>query len=261
LSGVVSKAAAFGMLVVVLPAYPHLLSGGWGDGIIWVSILSLLYGSITAFRQPDVRGVIAYSSMAQMGLIALGFATYLGAGGEQGVSGAYMQSINHGIISAALFLIAGMIELRTGTGILARLGGLAGGRPVLATVALVVTMCALAVPGSNAFAGELMILLGTFRAAWEHAWIWAAIASLAIVLAAMYALRLLSAMNHAPEENTLAAAEQSRSSFGLDLRLPELSFLMPLVAVLVVLSVWPNAIRREMNERPVQLPIVKDVRK
>jgi len=258
LSGVVSKAAAFGMLVVVLPAYPDLLHSGWGDAIIWVSIFSLLYGSITAFRQPDARGVIAYSSIAQMGLIALGLATYLGSGGEQGVSGAYMQSINHGIISAALFLIVGMIELRTGTGLLAKLGGLAGGRPVLATIALFVTMCALAVPGSNAFAGELMILVGTFRAAWQHAWIWASIASLAIVLAAMYALRLLSALNHSPEEDTPANSATTSTSFGLDLRLPELSFLMPLVAVLVVLSVWPNAIRHEMNERPVQLPVVKD---
>jgi NADH-quinone oxidoreductase subunit M len=253
LSGLVSKAAMFGMLAVVLPIFPSYMSNDWGRGLTWIAIASLLYASITAFRQPDVRGIIAYSSMAQMGLIFLGLSVVAGPGSGQGLAGAYMQTVNHGLISATLFLICGVVELRAGTGLLRKLGGLASGRPRLATIAMITTMCALAVPGSNAFAGELMIIAGTFRGNWSHAWLWAAIASLAIVLAAMYALRALSAMMHTPEADTPELSESVRGRFGADLGLRELVFLVPLVLALLALSVWPNMLRRAMNEQPVQI--------
>lgn len=254
LSGVVSKAAMFGFLVVVLPLFPQAMSGWFGTALVWWCLASLLYGSIVAFRQPDARGVVAYSSLAQMGLILLGLAVYLGDGGAQALAGSYMQTINHGLISAALFLLIGLVELRVGTSVFARLGGLATGRPVLATIMLVVTLCALAVPGSNAFAGELLILAGAFRAAWEHAWVYAAVGSLAIVLAAMYALRMLSAVMHTEHSHTGADSAPVRDAFGPDMRRGELLAVAPLVAAILLLSVWPNALRRAMDERPVELP-------
>ena len=107
---------------------------------------------------PDVRGVIAYSSLAQMCLIVIG----LFAANDSGPTGAVLQMINHGLISAALFLLAGTIERRTATGELVLLGGMARGRPVLATLLITTGVIALAVPGSSAFAAEFLVLNGIF---------------------------------------------------------------------------------------------------
>src|SRR5918999_4287067 len=98
--------------------------------LLVLASIGLVYGSLLAFRAPDVRGVVAYSSLAQMNLIVIG----LFAVNDSGYTGALLQMVNHGLISAALFLLAGAIERRTATGQLDRLGGMARGRPVLATV-------------------------------------------------------------------------------------------------------------------------------
>ena len=110
-----------------------------------LSSIGLVYASLLAFRAPDVRGVIAYSSLAQMNLILIG----IFAANSSGYTGALLQMVNHGLISAALFLLAGAIERRTTTGELARLGGMARGRPVLATILIATGVIALAVPGST----------------------------------------------------------------------------------------------------------------
>src|ERR671928_152283 len=135
------------------------------------------------------------------------------------------------LVSAALFLIAGMVERRTLTGELGRLGGMARGRPALATVLMTTGIIALAVPGSSAFAGEFLILAGVF----QQGWIWAVIGAGAIVLAAMYMLRLISAVLHREVGPAVPDA-------ALDLRPAELGFLVPLVACLLALSAWPAAV-------------------
>ena len=147
-----------------------------------------MYGSLLAFRAPDLRGVIAYSSLAQMGLITLGlFAT-----NDLGFNGAVLQMVNHGLISATLFLLAGAIERRTATGEFVLLGGMARGRPALATLLMTTGVIALAVPGSSAFAGEFLVLAGVF----QQYWLYAVVGAVAIVLAAMYMLRLISGVLH-----------------------------------------------------------------
>ena len=118
-----------------------------------------------AFRAPDLRGVIAYSSLAQMGLITLG----LFAANSLGINGAVLQMVNHGLISATLFLLAGAIERRTATGEFLLLGGMARGRPALATLLMTTGVIALAVPGSSAFAGEFLVLAGVFQQYWVYA--------------------------------------------------------------------------------------------
>ena len=187
----------------------------------------LVYGSLLAFRAPDLRGVIAYSSLAQMGLIILG----LFAVNDLGLNGAVLQMVNHGLISATLFLLAGGIERRAATGELAALGGMARGRPALATVLMTAGVIALAVPGSTAFAGEFAILAGVFQTGWGYA----VVGAVAIVLAAMYMLRLISAVLHQSPGPAVSPA-------ALDLRPAELGVLVPLVALLLVLSAWPAAI-------------------
>ena len=150
---------------VRLPAHRDPEVPGAGEGPQWLlltlAIATLLYGSLVAFRAPDVRGVIAYSSMAQMGLITLG----LFALNDPGLNGAVLQMVNHGLVSATLFLLAGAVERRTSTGDFAFLGGMAKGRPLLATLLMAAGIIALAVPGSTTFAGEFLVLPASSRSA------------------------------------------------------------------------------------------------
>jgi len=226
LSGIVSKAAVFGLLRIVLAKFPEPVSD-LRVMVLSLGAASLVYGSLVAFRAPDVRGVIAYSSLSQMGLITLG----IFSGTTLGLDGAILHSVSHALVSTSLFLLAGGIERRTATGNLALLGGMARGRPALATMLLTVGVIALAVPGSSAFAGEFLILAGVFDVGW---W-WSVIGAGAIVLAAMYMLRLISAVLHVSPGTRVTDA-------ALDLRPAELGILVPLLGVLLALSAWPNGI-------------------
>jgi NADH-quinone oxidoreductase subunit M len=226
LSAVVSKTAVYGFLVIVLAKFPEPVEDLTGVVLV-LSAAGLVYGSLLAFRAPDLRGIVAYSSLAQMGLITMG----LFALNDLSLDGAVLLSIAHALISASMFLLVGMVERRCGTGDLDALGGMARGRPVLATVLLVAGMIALAVPGSATFAGEFLIMAG----AYENGWGYAAVIALGIVLAAMYVLRLISAVLHV--RPGAAVREEA-----LDLRPGELALVLPLVACLAVLSAWPALI-------------------
>ena len=226
LSGVVSKAAVFGLVWIVLPHFPEPVED-FRTVVLVLAAATLVYGSVLAFRQTDIRGVVAYSSMGQMGLIVLG----IFAANDLGLDGAVLQSVSHGLVSACFFLLAGMIETRAGTGVLSELGGMAKGRPILATLVLVLGMYTLAVPGSTNFAGEFSILAGVF----DRGWGYAAVGVAAMVLAALYALRLISGILH--ERRGAAVRNESDDLVG-----GELILLVPLVAILVVLTAWPAGI-------------------
>jgi NADH-quinone oxidoreductase subunit M len=226
LSGVISKVAAYGFLRIAIAKFPGP-ADHFRVAILVLAAIGLVYGSLLAFRSPDVRGVVAYSSLAQMGLITFG----LFAANDLGFDGAVLQMVNHGLISMTLFLLAAMVERRTATGELSLLGGLARGRPALATVLMTVGIMALAVPLSSNFAGEFLILAGVFQ---QH-WAWAAVGAGAVVLAAMYMLRLISAVLHRKVGPAVSEA-------ALDLRGGELAVVVPLVAALLALSAWPNAV-------------------
>ncbi|MEK6276153.1 MAG: NADH-quinone oxidoreductase subunit M [Actinomycetota bacterium] len=237
LSGVISKAAIFGFIRICLGKFPGPFDD-FRNVILALAVVGLVYGSLMAFRAPDVRGVIAYSSLAQMGLITIGVFSLT----SMGVSGAVLQAVNHGLISATLFLLAGAIERRTATGSLNRLGGMARGRPALATVLMVTGVIALAVPGSSAFAGEFLILAGIFGFGWG----WAVAGATGIVLAAMYMLRLISAVLHKEPGPAVSDA-------ALDLRPAELGIVVPLVACLLALSMWPAAISERVGDENTPL--------
>jgi len=226
LSGVVSKAAVYGLIWIVIRHFPGPVDD-WRTVILVLAAVGLLYGSLLAFRQPDLRGVVAYSSMGQMSLIVLG----IFAADDLGFTGAVLHSVSHGLVSAAMFLLAAMLIQRTGTDRFSELGGMAKGRPALATLVMVVGMLTLAVPGSVNFVGEFSILAGVFTQGWGYA----AAGAVAIVLAAMYTLRLISAVLH---RGTGSAVRKE----SLDLRLGELALLVPLVGILLALSVWPAGI-------------------
>jgi NADH-quinone oxidoreductase subunit M len=239
LSAIVSKTAIYGFLRIGLPKFPEPVE----DLTVLVLVLAaagLVYGSLLAFRAPDLRGIVAYSSMAQMGLITLG----VFAVNDLGLDGAVLQSVAHALVSASMFLLVGMVERRCGTGELDALGGMARGRPVLATMLLTAGVIALAVPGSATFAGEFLIMAGVYGEGWGYA----AIVALGIVLAAMYTLRLISAVLHVRDGP--AVRDEA-----LDLRPGELALVLPLVACLLVLSAWPALVSESSfaDDRPARV--------
>ncbi|HEU5264448.1 MAG TPA: proton-conducting transporter membrane subunit, partial [Gaiellaceae bacterium] len=195
--------------------------------ILVLAAAGLIYGSLLAFRAPDLRGVVAYSSLAQMGLITLGVFAF----DDLGLDGAVLQSVAHGLISASMFLLVGMVEHRCGTSELSALGGMARGRPLLATVVMVAGMIALAVPGSATFAGEFLIMAGVYGQGWGYS----VVVALGVVLAAMYVLRVISAILHVKPGS--AVREEA-----LDLRPSELGLVLPMILALLVLSAWPALI-------------------
>jgi NADH-quinone oxidoreductase subunit M len=239
LSAIVSKTAIYGFLRIGLPKFPEPVE----DLTVLVLVLAaagLVYGSLLAFRAPDLRGIVAYSSMAQMGLIALG----VFAVNDLGLDGAVLLSVAHALVSASMFLLVGMVERRCGTGELDALGGMARGRPVLTTMLLTAGVIALAVPGSATFAGEFLIMAGVYGEGWGYA----AIVALGIVLAAMYTLRLISAVLHV--RSGPAVRDEA-----LDLRPGELALVLPLVACLLVLSAWPALVSESSfaDDRPARV--------
>ena len=223
LSAIVSKTAIYGFLRIGIPKFPEPADDLSGV-ILVLACAGLVYGSLLAFRAPDLRGVIAYSSMAQMGLITIGVFAF----DDLGLDGAILQSVAHAFVSASMFLLVGMVERRCGTSDVDALGGMARGRPSLATVVLVAGMIALAVPGSATFAGEFLIMAGAYQQGWGYS----VVVALGIVLAAMYTLRVISAILHVKPGR--AVRDEA-----LDLRPGELALVLPLLLLLLGLSVWP----------------------
>lgn len=224
LSGVASKAGGYAFLAILVPLFPEQ-SAKYAWVFIALGAFGFLYGAFLAFRQPDGRGVVAYSSIAQMSFIILGIFLL----NSRGATGATFQMVNHALVSGALFLLAGWLETQAGSGSFKQLGGLARSRPVLATTALIVGMAALAVPGSSVFASEFLILLGSYE---DHWWL-GAIVTVGIVLAAMYMLRWVSAVLHEREGALVGTLNPP------DLRRGALLCILPLVLCLLGLSIAP----------------------
>ena len=223
LSAIVSKTAIYGFVRIGLPKFPEPADDLSGL-ILVLACAGLVYGSLLAFRAPDLRGVIAYSSMAQMGLITIGVFAF----DDLGLDGAILLSVAHGLVSASMFLLVGMVERRCGTSDVDALGGMARGRPTLATVVLIAGMIALAVPGSATFAGEFLIMAGAYQQGWGYS----VVVALGIVLAAMYTLRVISAILHVKPGR--AVRDEA-----LDLRAGEIALVLPLLLILLGLSIWP----------------------
>ncbi len=178
LGGVLSKVAAYGFLRIVMPLFPDAAIQ-FQDLLLIAGVVSILYGSAMAFTQTDVRLIVAYSSIAQMGFITIGIFSLSGSGGD----GAVIQMVNHGLVVAPVFLIIAILAERSGTEDVREMGGMARNAPVLAVLFVIVAMALLAIPGSVNFVGEFFILKGVF----ETDVAIALIASIGIALAAYLA--------------------------------------------------------------------------
>jgi NADH-quinone oxidoreductase subunit M len=223
LSGVLSKVGVYGFLRIVLPTMPEGAEH-FQELFIVIAVFSILYGSALAFSQDNVRLVVAYSSIAQLGFITLG----IFALDPKGAQGAVIQMLNHGLVVVPLFLIIGVIAARAkGSESLSELSGMAFRAPVLAALFLIVTFATLAMPGSANFVGELLILFGAF----EDKLVYGLVASTGVVLAAVYMIRIFQRTMH----NRPGPAVESREAGGLDL-----VAIAPLVAVIVALGLYPQ---------------------
>jgi NADH-quinone oxidoreductase subunit M len=224
LSGVLAKVGAYGFLRVVLPLYPSA-TARFQELILVIAVAGILYGSVMAFTQTNVRLVAGYSSIAQLGFITVGIFSLR----ADGADGAVLQMVNHGLVVAPIFLIIALLWERTGTEDLREMGGMAMRAPVLAAMFLIVTLATLAMPGSANFIGEFYILNGIFQAKI----VFALIASVGVALAAYYALRLYQRTMH----NRLPEGVRSR-----EISLRDGVVLAPLVACIVALALYPGLI-------------------
>ena len=235
LSAVLSKVGVYGFLRIVLPVMPEG-SQHWQELFIIMAVFSILYGSILAFSQTNVRLVVAYSSIAQLGFIVLG----IFALDDKGAQGAVLQMLNHGLVVVPLFLIIGVVAARAGgSESIEELGGMAFRAPILAALFLITTFATLAMPGSANFIGEVLVLFGSF----EDKFVYGLVASVGVILASVYMIRVFQRVMH----NRVGPAVKSREIDGLNL-----AAVAPIVVVVIALGLYPQFVVERTERSTVQ---------
>src|SRR5581483_11998521 len=159
LAGVLLKMGTYGMLRFCLPLFPQA-SRTFAPYIIALAIIGILYGALVAMVQPDLKKLVAYSSVAHLGFVVLGIFAF----NMVGIEGAIYQMANHGVSTGALFILVGMLYERRHTRLIKEFGGLATSLPVYSAFFLIVSLSSLGLPMLNGFVGEFLIILGAFRA-------------------------------------------------------------------------------------------------
>jgi len=228
LAAVLLKMGTYGFLRFNLPLFPDaaLTMAPW---MAVLAIIGIIFGAMTAYRQKDMKKLVAYSSISHLGFVVLGiFALNL-----QGVSGAIIQMVNHGLSTGALFLIVGMLYERRHTRLLSAFGGLWKGVPALATLTLIVTLSSAGLPGLNGFVGEFTILQGAFMASTYHSYFFAVFATLGIILAAVYLLWMFEKVFLGP-----VTYEENKTLKEINWR--ELAVLIPILVVIFWIGLYPK---------------------
>ncbi len=242
LAGVLLKMGGYGFLRFSLPMLPEA-SIYFAPTVMWLSVIAIIYTSLIALVQEDMKKLIAYSSVAHMGFVTLGIFSLT----QQGVEGAVFQMISHGIISAALFLCVGVVYNRLHTREIGRYGGLVKNMPAFATVFMIFMLGSVGLPGTSGFVGEFLALLGAFKANTVVAFF----ATSGIVLGAAYMLVLYRRVIFGPQDNK-DAAEMS------DLSKLEKVLFIPLVILVFYLGVFPNTVLTKISPAVTQILSVYD---
>ena len=226
LAAILLKMGGYGFLRFSLPMFPiasHLMA----DFVLWLSVIAIIYTSLVAMVQEDMKKLIAYSSVAHMGYVTMGVFSL----NQQGIDGAIFQMISHGFISGALFLIVGVIYDRIHTREIDAYGGLVNRMPAYALIFMLFTMANVGLPGTSGFVGELLTLIGVFQV---NIWV-ALFATLGVVLSAAYALWLYRRVVFGD-----LIKVSLKSINDLDRR--ERLLFTPLILATVILGVYPNFI-------------------
>ncbi|WP_234052267.1 MULTISPECIES: NADH-quinone oxidoreductase subunit M [unclassified Xanthobacter] len=226
LAGVLLKMGGYGFIRYSLPMFPEA-SHYFAPLVFTLSVVAVIYTSLVALVQEDIKKLIAYSSVAHMGFVTMGIFTM----NEQGLQGAMFLMISHGFVSGALFLCVGVIYDRMHTREIAAYGGLVNRMPQYATVMMIFTMANIGLPGTSGFVGEFLTMLAAFEA---NTWV-AFFAATGVILSAAYALYLYWRV-------IFGKLEKDSLKNILDLSPRELAILVPLVFITILFGVWPAPI-------------------
>jgi NADH-quinone oxidoreductase subunit M len=230
LAGLLLKMGTYGMLRFSIELFPKA-AHDMAPLLVTLAVIGIIYGAIVATIQKDLKRLVAYSSVAHMGFIVLGIFAFTG----QGMSGATIQMINHGVSTGALFLLVGWIYERRHTRAIAELSGLQKTVPVMAAIFTVVMLSSVGLPGLNGFVGEFLVLIGSFG---PHRW-WAIVATTGVVLAAVYLLWAYQRVFHGVPEGENAEIK--------DLNIREKLVMVPLLLLIVGMGVYPKPILDRIN--------------
>ena len=227
LAAIMLKLGAYGFIRFALPLFPAAAQT-FGPAIIVLSLIAIIYGAIVALVQPDLKKLVAYSSVSHMGFVTLGIFVF----NQQGMDGAILQMVNHGLITGALFLLVGVIYERTHDRTIAKMGGVAAAMPVYAVALGFFVFASGGLPGLSGFVGEFLVLVGAF----EYAPAVAAVATFCMILAAGYLLWMFQ---------RIAFGELSDFLKGLghhltDMTPVEILTIGPLAALTVVFGLFPG---------------------
>lgn len=226
LAGILLKLGGYGFLRFSLPMFPQA-SEVWAPLVFGLSVVAIIYTSLVAFRQTDIKKLIAYSSVAHMGFVTMG----IFSGNSVGVEGAIYQMISHGVISGALFLCVGVVYDRMHTREIAFYGGLTQRMPWYAAIFLLFTMGNVGLPGTSGFVGEIMTMTGVYQAStWT-----ALLAATGVILSAVYALTLYRRVMFGEITNP-----QLANITDLDWR--EVAIFVPLIVGTLFLGIYPHSI-------------------
>ena len=226
LAGILLKLGGYGFLRLSLPMFP-LASDMFAPFIFTLSVVAIIYTSLVALAQEDIKKLIAYSSVAHMGYVTMGMFTMT----VQGVQGGIFQMLSHGIVAGALFLCVGVIYDRMHTREIAAYGGLVNRMPKYAVAFMIFTMANVGLPGTSGFIGEILTLMGAFQI---NTWV-VFFASFGLILSAAYALYLYRRV-------VFGALEKESLKSILDLNLREKAILFPMIILTIFFGFYPMAI-------------------
>src|SRR3989441_1716161 len=231
LAGVLLKMGTYGLVRFAFPLFPEAASF-FAPYLAGLAVIGIIYGALVAMVQPDMKKLVAYSSVSHLGFVVLGIA----AMNTQGVQGAVYQMLNHGISTGGLFLIVGMLSDRRHTRLISEYGGLKKVTPRLVAAFLLITLSSIGLPGLNGFVGEFLILLGAFR--WDPTL--AAFAATGVILSATYMLWMFQRVNYGPVTN-------EKNAHLPDLQPREWAVIAPIIAIAVLMGVLPNLFLRPIE--------------
>lgn len=232
LAGVLLKMGSYGFLRLAIPLFPQALHY-FTPHLIILSLIGIIYGACLALAQKDLKKLIAYSSISHMGLIMLGLLMLT----SNGLTGSIFQMLCHGLSTGALFLMVGMLYDRRHTKEIAAFGGLAKTLPLLSTFFLIITLSSIAVPGTNGFVGEFLILLGTF----ERYPLYAALGGTTVILGAYYMLWMYQRVIFGP----LVHKENKQLD---DLSWKEIGSLVPIIFFIFWMGIYPKTFLSKMEK-------------
>lgn len=229
LAGVLLKMGTYGLLRFNLGLFPNVArQAAWL--MIILAIIGIIYGALVAMVQPDVKRLVAYSSVSHMGFVVLGLFSFT----ELGMQGALYQMLSHGISTGALFLFVGFIYERRHTRMISEFGGLATPMPWFSTLFVIASLSSIGLPFLNGFVGEFLIMIGSWTSnASQHAWIATMLAGTGVIWAAVYMLWMLQRVVFGKLTNPENANLR-------DLNAREIGLLIPLLALMLFMGVYPN---------------------